>query len=103
MQRDFVYPSAGKRCWCGVTTRRSAMTKRKRSKAAPRPRTAQRRTAKKGPGQLVITLAAANGEIAKIEILEPAGSRRTVSETEFARLLGDNSEMDEICEAIAVA
>ena len=41
--------------------------------------------------QIVLTLAAANGEVIKIEKLEKSGQRREVTDEEFAELAGEES------------
>jgi hypothetical protein len=52
--------------------------------------------------QLVITLSASSGDIAKIERLGSTGKRRAVSEAELATL-ADDDEMDDFCEALEAA
>src|SRR5579864_1434364 len=44
--------------------------------------------------QLVVTLTASNGEIAKIEHLGSTGKRRAFSDAEFATLAGDDDGED---------
>jgi len=73
------------------------MAKRKPSKARVKSRlskTAGKSRATPQLKQLVITLAVANGKIAKIEHLASTGTRRPVSTAEFVALAGDDDVED---------
>lgn len=67
---------------------------RRKTVAKKRPSKAAKQKAGSPFKQLVITLHASNGEIAKIEHLAATGKRRAVSDTEFATLAGDNDLED---------
>ena len=73
-----------------------AVTKKKASRSAAHPK------AEPGIRQLVITLTASSGEIAKIEELGSAGKRRAISEAELAALAGDD-DMNDLSEALEAA
>jgi hypothetical protein len=75
--------------------RTKAAAKKKSSRAAAQPK------AVRDVKQLVITLGASHGEIAKIEHLGSAGKRRLVSGAELAKLAGD--DMEDFREALEAA
>jgi len=74
----------------------SAMAKRKRSTPAAQPKSG------KNLKQLVITMHASSGEIARIEQLGSSGKRRVVSGKDFVKLACGN-DMDDFCQALADA
>jgi len=71
-----------------------SVARRKTPRAAEQPRAGLR--------QLVITLSASGGEIAKIEHLAATGKRRAVSEAELATLAGSD-DMEDFREALETA
>lgn len=62
-------------------------------------RTAKQHKAKADFRQLIVTLNASNNEVTKIEGIGATGKRYAVSETEFAKLAGDD-ELEHFAEAL---
>jgi len=75
---------------------------RRKTVAKKRPSKATKQKAGNLFKQLVITLHASNGEIAKIEHLAATGKRRIVSDAEFATLAGGD-ELEDFSDLIEAA